>query len=124
MALFKKFTDRLSICKASKTELEGFKSRLKYGEDPKELYDNSQSHYKDYRNYKKLTHDLLVKILKPKLSDKYNNWTTMEIQDHLWRGDKKCNKSPIEKHIYLHHFGDDNPLKGAPRVCICCGKEI
>ena len=100
MALFKKFTDSLSTRKASKTELEGFKSRLKYGEDPKELYDNSQSHYEEYKNYKKLTHNLLVKILKPKLSDKYHNWTTMEIQDYSWRGDKKCKESPIEKHIY------------------------
>lgn len=119
MALFKKFTGS-----ARKAELEGFKARLKYGEDPKALYDASKEHYAKYRELKESTEDLLRRILKPKESDKYHNWSKMEIYEWDWQGTGKCNESPIKKHIYLHHYGDKNPHKDEPRKCICCGKEL
>ena len=120
MALFKKFTEAIKP-KASKEELEGFKSRLKYGDDPMAHWKASNEHYEIYRDEKKTVEELLRKILKPRESDKRDNWSKMEI--NIWSHKGKCEESPIGEHIYLHHYGDKNPLKGT-QECLCCEKEL
>ena len=112
--------------KASKAELQGFKHRLKYGEDPKEMYEAYREHLKSYSELKDETNDLLIKILevKSELSDKMHDWTKLEVQDHNWFGDTGCVKSPIGKHIYLYHYGQENPNRDDPKVCLCCDKTL
>lgn len=122
MGLFKRFTDTVTLNRASKRELEGFKSRLKYGDDPLAIWKSSNEHYAQYREEREQVEELLRRILKPKEVDIRNNWSKMEI--NIWSHHDQCKVSPIEEHIYIHHYGDKNPLKGKPRVCICCGKEI
>lgn len=122
MGLFKRFTDSVTLNRASKRELEGFKSRLKYGDDPLAIWKSSNEHWEQYRKGKKQVEEILRTILKPKEVDKRNNWSKMEI--NIWSHHGKCKASPIKEHIYMHNYGDENPLRDTPRVCICCSKKI
>lgn len=121
MGLFKKFTDGVAAHKASRSELESFKALLKYGDDPKELYDKSRHHYKEYRKHRELTEKLLRKILQPKESNVRDNWSKMEI--NVWHHRGKCKESPVGEHVYLNHYGEDNPKRGI-QECLCCGREL
>ena len=121
MALFKKFTDSLSIRKASKTELEGFKAKLKYGDDPMEHWKKSREHYDNYTKHKKLAETLLRTILKPAETDIRDNWSKMEV--NFWSHRGKCKESPVGEHVYLHNYGEKNPNRGI-QECLCCGKTL
>ena len=121
MGLFKRFTETRQ---ASKAELEGFKARLKYGDDPKLMYDTYREHYDQYVELKKQTNDLLVRGLDVELSDEMHNWTTLEIQDYDFFGEKGCPDSPVGKHVYLHHYGKLNPKRGSGRHCVCCERKL
>jgi len=122
MGLFKRWTDKEP--KASKAQLVAFKARLKYGEDAQVMYDTYREHYKQYREGLDQTNELLIKILKPKLSDKMHCWTTLEVEDYISHNDKPCEESPVSKHVYLYHYGDKNPNRDDPRECMCCGKLL
>ena len=121
MGLFKRFSETRQ---ASKAEREAFKAQLKYGEDPKAMYDEYRDHYEQYIELKQQTNALLVRILKVKLSDKMHNWTTLEVEDYLSYGDKGCKESPVGKHVYLHHYGKENPKRDEKRHCLCCEKQL
>jgi hypothetical protein len=118
MGLFKRFTENRQ---ASKEELEGFKMRLKYGDDPSMHYKKSREYYKKYREHHERTEELLRTMLKPKEVSKRDNWSKMEI--NMWTHHGKCEDSPIGEHVVLHHFGEDNPKRGVFE-CLCCGQEI
>ena len=117
MGLFKKF----NIGKASKSELESFKSHLKYGDDPMEHWKKSREGFDIWHTEKKATEQLLRKILQPEESDKRHNWSSMEI--NIWSHKGKCKESPIGEHVYLHQYGEKNPKRGE-QICLCCGRDL
>jgi len=120
MGLFKKFNIGKAEA-ASRADLESFKSHLKYGDDPMEHWTRSREGWDQYSSEKKIAEDLLRKILKPEESTRHGNWSKMEV--NYWSSAGKCPKSPINEHVYIHHYGDNNPNKGI-RSCICCGKDL
>jgi len=117
MGLFKRFTGQ-----ASKAELEGFKSHLKYGDDPMVHWEASKVAWETYKEEQKATEKLLRKILKPKEVHKISNYSKMEI--NIWSHKGKCKKSPIGEHVYIHHYGDNNPKSDDKDVCMCCEKTL
>lgn len=122
MGLFKRFTDEKP--KASKEELEGFKYRLKYGDDPNEHWKQQREHWEKYTYHKDTAFDLLRRIYKVKDVVKKDHYSKIEVWIWSFGDHNKCGESPIGKHIYMHEYGDKNPKKGEDPVCLACEKNL
>lgn len=116
MGLFKRFAEKKT---ASKAERESFKAKLRYGHDPKQMYDTSREHWDEYRRLTDETKALLQKILKVTESNTSYQWSSLEIQDR-----STCKKSPVGKHVYMSVYGSKHPDYYEATNCICCNKQL
>ena len=117
MGLFKRFTEKPQ---ASKAELESFKSKLKYGTDPREMYNTARGHYDEYSKLMTETKETLNRVLKSPNCEKTDSWSKLDIQDY---GDD-CKDSPIGKHVYQRAYGKKHPDYWKECVCLSCGKQL
>ena len=117
MGLFKRWKDKPQ---ASAAERKSFKNKLKYGSDPKQMYDTAREHREEYYRLEKELKPLLQKILKSPDCRKTGQWSELDIKDH---GDG-CKKSPIGKHVYMNVYGSDHPDRWEATNCICCDTEL
>ena len=117
MGLFKRFTETRQ---ASKAERESFKAKLRYGTDPKEMYETARGHWEEYNRLQEETKEMLNKILKSPNCEKPYHWSKLDIQDY---GDD-CRDSPVGKHVYMNVYGSQNPKRNDATDCLCCGKEL
>lgn len=118
MALFKRFSEEKP--KATKAQLASFKAKLKFGTDPKVLYDTSREHWEEYHTMMNETKELLQKVLDAPNSEKNNAWSTLDISDY----GQDCEPSPVGKHVYQRVFGKKHPDYWKPTCCLCCGEEL
>lgn len=119
MSLFKRFTEKK---KASKDELNAFKWKLKCGDDPDEHWKLQEEYWEKFKFHKETAMELLRKIYDVKEVNKYHCYSKLEVW--IWSSTGGCAKSPINQHVYMHHFGDQNPHKGETPVCLACEKEL
>lgn len=117
MGLFKRFTEKPQ---ASKAELESFKSKLKYGTDPKQTYETARGHYDEYHRLMTETKETMNKVLKSPNNEKTDTWSKLDIQDY---GDD-CKDSPIGKHVYQRVYGKKHLDYWKACHCLCCDKEL
>lgn len=115
MSLFKRFTH-----KKDKSDAIAFKYKLKYGTDPKALYESARQHYETSREEDKAVKELLAIILEAPVCDDYMKWSSVEILDY---GDD-CEQSPIGKHVYMHTYGSHHPDYDKATHCLCCNKQL
>jgi len=117
MGLFKRFTEKHQ---ASKAELESFKSKLKYGTDPKKTYEIARGHYDEYCRLMTETKETLNRVLKSPNCEKTDAWSTLDIQDY----GNDCKDSPIGKHIYQRVYGKKHPDYWKATDCLSCGTQL
>lgn len=119
MSLFKRLKEKK---KPTKEELNSFKLRLKVGDDPMEHFKKKEEYWDKYTYHKETMYDLLRKLYKVQDVSMINHYEKIEVW--LWSGSGDCKVSPIGKHVYINHYGDDNPKKDDEPVCLACEKEL
>jgi len=119
MNIFKRFTSEREPTDAEKADALAFKNKLKYGEDIKGRWDAACQKSSEAYTEKELVAKKLEEMFNFKKRKTYDNWTSFNVSIF-----NKCPKSPIKQCLYISYYGDKNPQKDDPTICICCDKEL